>query len=126
MKKNEKTLTMAAAKAGMSRKTARKYLKSGKLSRQSQPSLPAPVLKNLLESLCCFSSLGVRDLPQDQQGRLVHSLRELGQQVDDPMIPAALLLGLGIDVAQSSPDAQVAVSDHQPWTAHPPALQVGV
>ena len=94
------------------------------LSRQSQPSLPAPVLKNLLESLCFFSSLGVRDLPQDQQGRLVHSLRELGQQVDDPMIPAALLLGLGIDVAQSSPDAQVAVSDHQPWTAHPPALQV--
>ena len=26
LKKNEKTLTMAAAKAGLSRKTARKYL----------------------------------------------------------------------------------------------------
>ena len=37
MKKNEKTLTMAAAKAGMSRKTARKYLKSGKLPSQCQP-----------------------------------------------------------------------------------------
>ena len=37
LKKNEKTLTMAAAKAGMSRKTARKYLKSGKLPSQCQP-----------------------------------------------------------------------------------------
>ena len=37
MKKNEKTLTMAAAKAGLSRKTARKYLKSGKLPSQCQP-----------------------------------------------------------------------------------------
>ena len=37
MQKNEKTLTMAAAKAGLSRKTARKYLKSGKLPSQSQP-----------------------------------------------------------------------------------------
>ena len=36
LKKNEKTLTMAAAKAGMSRKTAR-YLKSGKLPSQCQP-----------------------------------------------------------------------------------------
>ena len=34
------------------------------------------------------------------------------------MIPAALLLGLGIDVAQSSPDAQVAVSDHQRGSEH--------
>ena len=77
------------------------------LSRLGQASLPAPVLKDLLESLGLLSSLGVRDLAQDQQGRLVHSLGEFGQQVDDPMIPAALLLGLGIDVAQSSPDAQV-------------------
>ncbi len=37
LKKNEKTLTMAAAKAGLSRKTARKYLKSGKLPSQCQP-----------------------------------------------------------------------------------------
>ena len=37
LQKNEKTLTMAAAKAGLSRKTARKYLKSGKLPSQSQP-----------------------------------------------------------------------------------------
>ena len=71
------------------------------LSRLGQASLPAPVLKDLLESLGLLSSLGVRDLAQDQQGRLVHSLGEFGQQVDDPMIPAALLLGLGIDVAQT-------------------------
>ncbi len=37
MRKNEKTLTMAAARAGLSRKTARKYLKSGKLPSQCQP-----------------------------------------------------------------------------------------
>ena len=37
LKKNEKTLTMAAARAGLSRKTARKYLKSGKLPSQCQP-----------------------------------------------------------------------------------------
>ena len=37
LQKNEKTLTTAAAKAGLSRKTARKYLKSGKLPSQSQP-----------------------------------------------------------------------------------------
>ena len=37
LQKNEKTLTMAAAKAGLSQKTARKYLKSGKLPSQSQP-----------------------------------------------------------------------------------------
>ena len=37
LRKNEKTLTMAAAKAGLSRKTARKYLKSGKLPSQCQP-----------------------------------------------------------------------------------------
>jgi len=37
MRKQEKTLTMAAAKAGMSRNTARKYLKSGKLPSESRP-----------------------------------------------------------------------------------------
>ena len=37
LRKNEKTLTMAAARAGLSRKTARKYLKSGKLPSQCQP-----------------------------------------------------------------------------------------
>ena len=37
LQKNEKTLTMAAAKAGLSRKTARKYLKSRKLPSQCQP-----------------------------------------------------------------------------------------
>ena len=36
LQKNEKTLTIAA-RAGLSRKTARKYLKSGKLPSQSQP-----------------------------------------------------------------------------------------
>ena len=36
LKKNQKTLTMAAAKAGMSRKTARKYLKSGKRASVSR------------------------------------------------------------------------------------------
>ena len=37
LRKNEKMLTMAAAKAGLSRKTARKYLKSRKLPSQCQP-----------------------------------------------------------------------------------------
>ncbi len=37
LRKNEKTLTMVAARAGLSRKTARKYLKSGKLPSQCQP-----------------------------------------------------------------------------------------
>ena len=37
LRKNEKMLTMAAAKAGLSRKRARKYLKSGKLPSQCQP-----------------------------------------------------------------------------------------
>ena len=37
LRKNEKTLTMAAARAGLSRKTARKYLKSGTLPSQCQP-----------------------------------------------------------------------------------------
>ena len=37
LKRNEKTLTMAAAKAGLSRNTARKYLKAGKLPSQCQP-----------------------------------------------------------------------------------------
>ncbi len=37
LRKKEKTLTMAAAKAGLWRKTARKYLKSGNLPSQCQP-----------------------------------------------------------------------------------------
>ena len=37
LRKKEKTLTMAAAKAGMARNTARKYLKSGKLPSESWP-----------------------------------------------------------------------------------------
>ncbi|MFQ5741591.1 MAG: IS21 family transposase [Acidobacteriota bacterium] len=37
MRKKEKTLTMAAAKAGMTRNTARKYLKSGKLPSECRP-----------------------------------------------------------------------------------------
>ena len=36
LRKKEKTLTMAAAKAGMSRNPARKYLKSGKLPSESR------------------------------------------------------------------------------------------
>jgi len=37
LRKKEKTLTMAAAKAGMARNTARKYLKSGKLPSECRP-----------------------------------------------------------------------------------------
>ena len=37
LRKKEKTLTMAAAKAGMARNTARKYLKSEKLPSESWP-----------------------------------------------------------------------------------------
>ena len=37
LRKKEKPLTMAAAKAGMARNTARKYLKSGKLPSESWP-----------------------------------------------------------------------------------------
>ena len=40
------------------------------------------------------------------------------------MVPAALLCRLRIDVAQSSPDAQVSVSNHQPRAAQAPALDV--
>ena len=34
MKKNEKTLTMAAAKAGLSRKTARKYNEEARIEEE--------------------------------------------------------------------------------------------
>ena len=37
LRKKEKMLTMAAAKAGMARNTARKYLKSGKLPSKCRP-----------------------------------------------------------------------------------------
>ena len=37
LRKKEKTLTMVAAKAGMARNTARKYLKSGKLPSECRP-----------------------------------------------------------------------------------------
>lgn len=37
LRKKEKTLTMAAAKAGIARKTARKYLRSGKLPSECRP-----------------------------------------------------------------------------------------
>ena len=49
LKKNEKTLTMAAAKAGMSRKTARKYLK---LPSQCQPERYWRTRSDPFESVC--------------------------------------------------------------------------
>ncbi len=48
LRKNEKTLTMAAARAGLSRKTARKYLKSGKLA---EPVSAGAVLENSIGSV---------------------------------------------------------------------------
>ena len=47
--------------------------------------------------LPCFC---IRDLPQHQQGRFVSTLGDLGQQVDDAMIPASLFVGFWEDVAQ--------------------------
>ena len=58
LKKNEKTLTMAAAKAGLSRKTARKYLKSGKAT---EPVSAGTVLENSIGSVRVGMAGGGRD-----------------------------------------------------------------
>ena len=86
------------------------------LGRLGQPFLPAPVLEDLLEALSLLAGLGVRDLPQHQQGRLVYSLGDFGQQIENAVIPASLLVGLGKHVAQRSPDPQVTVVTLPPKT----------
>ena len=77
-----------------------------------------------VEPLSLCPSRRVGDSTQHELGLVLLSLWKLGEHVYDLVVPAALLCRLRIDVAQSSPDAQVSVSNHQPRAAQAPALDV--
>ena len=94
------------------------------ISRCLQSSLATPMLESSFDSLGFLPCFCIRDLPQHQQGRFVSTLGDLGQQVDDAMIPASLFVGFWEDVAQRSPDPQMPVSDHQTGWVHPPLFEI--
>ena len=74
----------------------------------------APPGEHRPETLSLRPSRRVGDSTQHELGLVLLSLWKLGEHVYDLVVPAALLCCLRIDVAQSSPDAQVSVSNHQP------------
>ena len=84
----------------------------------------APPGEHRPEPLSLCPSRRVGDSTQHELGLVLLSLWKLGEHVYDLVVPAALLCRLRIDVAQSSPDAQVSVSNHQPRAAQAPALDV--
>ena len=79
------------------------------ISRCLQSSLATPMLESSFDSLGFLPCFCIRDLPQHQQGRFVSTLWDLGQQVDDAMIPSISvrrLLGRRCATLPRSPDAR--------------------
>jgi site-specific DNA recombinase len=68
--------------------------------------------------------LGIHDLSQPHRGRSLAVLRHPVQDVEDPVVPAALLVRLRIDLGQGGPESQVPVRHDQAGSIHPPPLQV--
>ena len=86
--------------------------------------IETPVLKHPLFLPSLARAGLIRDLGQQFARFALTLLGHLRQQVHQAMIPAALLLGPGEDVAQRAPQPQVAVPDQQPRFMHPPCLQI--
>src|ERR687898_827139 len=78
----------------------------------SVPALRAPGLKRPLQPLGLLARRGVGDL-REQTPRLgLARKRQLVEDIQQAMVPAPLLCGLGEDRGQRAPDAEMPVADH--------------
>ena len=86
--------------------------------------LKTPVLKHPFLLPCLAFAGLIRNLRQQFARLALTLLGDLRQQVHQAVVPAALLLGSGEDVAQRTPQPEVAVPDHQARFIHPQRLQI--
>jgi hypothetical protein len=65
------------------------------------------------------------DLRDGGPSQSVQPLGQLVDYIESPMVPAALVLGLGVDLVQRRPEPQPAITDcQQGRLGEPPSLQV--
>src|SRR5689334_13142577 len=64
-----------------------------------------PLAKHLLGGLGVFAVRSVHDLAKQFLGLALALLSDAVEHIAHPMVPAALLLGIGIDIGKRGPDA---------------------
>src|SRR5258708_4969506 len=90
----------------------------------SSPLLFAPALELLLELLRLLAGLRIGDPGQDELGLALLLLGELIEDIDDSVIPAALLLGFGIHTGEAAPDPESAISNDELRSFQPTAFEI--
>ncbi len=86
--------------------------------------LRAPALEPLLAPLSLVPGVGVRHHPQVEHGLPLELFRQRVEDVDDRMVPAALLGGLWVHLGERTPPAEVAIADSQPRGREPARREV--
>ena len=80
-------------------------------------------LESISQTFTLGPGFGIRNPAKMFPGLGLNCLRESVQHIDDLMVPAPLLSGLGIDLAQSTPDPQMTVCNKKARRTKPPALE---